>query len=135
MSTKFNRIRQITLPALSFKSREVAYVKCIGPLTQSDRVSQQDDGRKPATVMRVINLEDGGEYRLICPTLLVSALEDEGLDYLAKCYEIRVSPEKLPGKNYKSVNIYEIEDTAEDVGKLKVGIGEESYEETKAQRK
>ena len=47
MNNKFERTRQITLPALSFKEREVAYIKCIGPMSQSDRVSQSDDGRKP----------------------------------------------------------------------------------------
>lgn len=105
---KYERIEQITLPGLSFKGREVAYVKSLALMTSSERVSEGDDKRKRATVMKVINLEDGQVYRLICPSLLISALEDEGTDYVGKCYEINVTPDKLPGKDYKGVRVYEI---------------------------
>lgn len=107
---KPERINQITLPPLSFKEREVAYVKCLGTMMRSDRVDQQDDGRKPATVMRVLNLEDMLEYRLVCPALLVSAFADEGFEYKGKCFEIIVSREKKPGKDYKEVEVFELKD-------------------------
>lgn len=102
------RLQQITLPALSFKDRAVAYIRCIGKMCCSDRVDSKDDGRKAATVMRVINLEDGLQYRLICPALLVSAFADEGFEYVGKCFEVQVSPNKKPGKDYKEVEVFEI---------------------------
>lgn len=108
------RIKQITLDVLSFKGREVAFVKFIGKLHRSEKVDESDDGRKPATVARVINLEDGQEYRLVCPSLLVSALNEDETEYLNKCYEIRVSLNTKPGKAYKEVEVYEIQCTTED---------------------
>lgn len=108
------RTKQITLDVLSFKEREVAFIKCIGRMTTSDRVDKKDDGREPATVMRVINLEDGAEYRLVCPSLMVSAFEDEGFDYQGKCYEVRVSARPVPGKRYKHVEVFEIQDPGDE---------------------
>lgn len=104
------RQKQITLDVLSFKDREVAYIKCVGHMVRSDRVDQKDDGREPATVMRIVNLEDGLEYRMVCPALMVSAFEDEGFEYQGKCYEVRVSSRPVPGKRYKHVEVFEIAD-------------------------
>lgn len=104
------RTHQITLPPLSFKKREVAYIRCLSKMHKSDRVDREDDNREPATVMRVTDLQDGGEYRLVCPALMVSAFADEDFEYVEKCFEIRVSPEPKPGKRYKEVEVYQIKD-------------------------
>ena len=104
------RKKQITLDVFSFKSREVAYVKFLSTTARSDRVGEEDDGRKTAITARIVNLEDGAEYRMVCPALLVSALAEEGIDYVGKCFEITVSKEPKPGKQYKEVECWEIDD-------------------------
>lgn len=106
---KFNRKQQITLPGYSFKEREVGFIKSLGQMTRSDRVGRAEDDRKRATVMKILNLEDGLLYRMICPSLLISALEDEDVDYVGRCFEICVTADVMPGKDYKGVEVFEIE--------------------------
>lgn len=103
------RKQQVTLPGLSFKERERAFVKILGPMVKSDRDADDKKGDKAATVCKVIDLQTGELARLICPALMVSALNDEGVDYVGKCYEIIVTANKLPGKDYKGVEVYEID--------------------------
>jgi len=107
--TKFVRLEQLTLPALSFKECTQLFVRSVGTMHTSKIDAESDGGRKPATTMRVINLETGELARLICPALLVTALEADATHYVNKCYEINVSKDKLPGKNYKDVTVYRIE--------------------------
>lgn len=112
---KPERIKQITIDVLSFKERDVAYVRCLSEMHRSERVDKKDDGREAATVMRVINLVDGLEYRLVCPSLMVSAFEDESIPYVGKCFEVTCSSRPLPGKRYKSCEVYEIGDPGEEL--------------------
>lgn len=103
------RKKQVTLPGLSFKNREIAYVKALSTMHKSVRDSEPDKGEKPATVMKVLNLQDNKEYRLICPALMVSSFNDEGDEYVGKCYEIIVPAALVPGKRYKDCEVYEID--------------------------
>ena len=104
-----HRKSQVTLPGLSFKDREIAYVRIETPLVRSERNDELKEGEKPATVCKITNLQDGKLYRLICPALMVSALMDEGTDYVGKSFEIIVSSQPKPGKRYKEVEVYEID--------------------------
>lgn len=116
-----HRQAQITLPGLSFKDREVAYIKVLGIMHKSEREDNDKSGRGNATVMKVENLQDNKEYRLICPTLMVSSFEDEGEDYVGNCYEIQVTAQVLPGKQYKGVEVYKI-DPNQDYSKFPTAI-------------
>jgi len=104
------RIAPVTVPALSFKSRTRAYVRIESEMHESGAVGQEDDGREPAVICRVTDLEDGQLYELICPTLLVTALDRYPGGYKGLCFEIDVSAAAKPGKRYKEVTVYEIED-------------------------
>lgn len=104
-----HRRKQITLPGLSFKTRQIAYIKALGEMQQSTRVKEQQDNRQSATVMKILNLQDQMEYRLICPALMISAFGDEGDKYIGKCFEVVVSAEKMVGKDYKDCQVYEID--------------------------
>lgn len=104
------RKNQITLEVFSFKTREVAYVKFLTKITRSERVDESDDGKQVAWTARIINLEDGLQYRMVCPTLLVSALVEEDIDYVFKCFEVTVSKDPKPGKRYKEVECWEIDE-------------------------
>lgn len=102
------RTKQITLPSLSFKEREIVYVKILTEMHKSERVDQSDDKREPATTCRVTNLQDGKDYILICPTLMVSSLQDIGAEYVDQCFEVRTTMKPMPGKQYKGVEVYGI---------------------------
>jgi hypothetical protein len=102
------RTQQISLPALSFKKRTRAYVKIVGKLHKSERADREDDGREPATIVKVVDLEDGLKYRMICPSVLVGILTDDEVDYVGKCFEINVAAEPVAGKRYKMVDLWEI---------------------------
>ncbi len=104
-----HRKQQLTLPGLSFKGRTNAFVKILSKMHVSERVDSKDDGRKAATICKVIDLQTGELCRLICPALMVSALNDDGIEYVNKCYEIVVSAEKVTGKDYKDVSVYAID--------------------------
>ena len=116
-----HRQAQITLPGLSFKDREIAYIKVLGPMHKSEREEVEGSNRSAATVMKVENLQDGKEYRLICPTLMVSSFQDEGENYVGNCYEIQVTAQVLPGKQYKGVEVYKI-DPNQDYSKFPTAI-------------
>jgi len=103
------RKKALSLPVLSFKERDLAFVRFTSGITQSTIRKGDDDDRKPAMVAEVVNLETGEQQTLICPAALVGTLEDAGDEYIGRCYEIHVTPEKLPGKEYKGVTVYEIE--------------------------
>jgi len=111
----FARKRAIVTPVLSFKERTVAFVTIMSEITVSDiKDTSEADAKKgakkkePAHVCQVRNLEDGCDYTLICPTLLVTALTEHEGDYVGKSYEINVSAQPRAGKAYKDVTVYEI---------------------------
>ena len=106
---KVTRKALVNLPALSFKNKELLYLKFLTMLATSQHVGEEDDGREPATTARVINIETGEVCEFIAPTLLVSALSRYGA-YVGKCFEIHCTKDKMPGKNYRGVTCYEIEE-------------------------
>lgn len=103
------RINQVTLPPISRKGHDVLYIKVLTDLRMSEIVDEADDGRKPATTCRVINLEDGKTYEYIASALAVTALRRYAESVVGKCFEIVHSKEKVPGKDYYGVDVYEIE--------------------------
>lgn len=106
--SKLKRIATVSLPPLSFKGRTVAFVKILSEMFQPAEEDSPETDRTPATTCRVVNLEDGAEYNLICPTVLVSELKKYSAGYVGKCFEISVTADKLPGKSYKGVSVYEV---------------------------
>lgn len=114
------RIAQVTLPAISRKGHPKLYVYFLSELKRSEVSEGEDIDRKPATVARVINLEDGGEYNYVASALAVSALQQYPGGYVGKCFEINHSADKIPGKDYYGVDIYEIERPAHATNVLAV---------------
>lgn len=103
------RKRSVVLPTLSFKTRQVAFVKVLGEMVRGDRIEGEKDNKEPAMLAHVVDMQTGEEYNLICPTLLVSAWEKMEGGYVGKAFEVRVSAQPLPGKRYKAVTVYEVE--------------------------
>jgi hypothetical protein len=108
MSNNFRK-QQVTLPGLSFKDREIVYVKILTEIGRSERVDERDDNRKAANTCRVLNLRDNKQYILICPALMVSAFADLREDPVGKCYQIIAPKHKKPGKDYKEVEVWEVD--------------------------
>lgn len=104
------RLNAVTLPPLSFKTRERVYVRFVSELGCADNIRVDEKSGKPATTATVDNLEDGKRYTLIAPALAVSALRRYPGGYEGRCFEIAASKDKVSGKNYKAVDVYEIED-------------------------
>lgn len=106
----FVRLRAITTPIFSFKNRELAFVKILGPIFEGKEIVKAGEAaKKPAMLCPIIDLETGEQCEMICPTILVTTLQEKVSEYVGKCFEIRVGKEKVEGKNYKPVSVYEIE--------------------------
>jgi len=103
-----HRIKSIALPTLSFKDREIAYIKILAKAVTPDADQKEESGKGNATVMKVIDLQTGEEVRLICPSVLTGILHEEGENYVGKCYEVYASSQVKPGKRYKEVEVYEV---------------------------
>ena len=108
------RVGTLTVPPLSFKLRTLAYVRVLTAMHESASVGDEDDGRAPATICRVVNLADGKEYDFLVPTLVQSAWTRYGGEYVGKCFEVRMSKDAAPGKRYKTAEVYEIEDPKDE---------------------
>lgn len=104
-----HRRGQLTLPGMSFKERQYAYVRIESKITESEKVDDQEDGRHKAQTCRVTDLQTGKMYQLICPKIMVTTFEDLDDDYVGKCFEIYVSKTLVAGKRYKQVEVYEID--------------------------
>lgn len=108
---KYKIKNRLTLPVLSFKNRASVAVKITGDINKSEKSYIDGAGKekKLGHTCKVINLDDGIEYQLILTKVSSSILTEIG-DYVGKCFLIEATPDKLPGKDYKGIQISEIED-------------------------
>jgi hypothetical protein len=123
----------LTRPVLKMPQDVPRYVKIQAPMFIGKDIKQKgdkEDGDKkkkePATILNVINLEDGSEAQIVCNAVLKSVLHDdypapnkeapEGPDnvpaYVGKCFAI-TKQGRAPGKDYNPFHIAEIEDPAD----------------------
>lgn len=104
------RVEPVTLPTLSFKDRTLAYLQFVTPIEKGRRIeTDEEQAKEPADIARVIDLETGEMFELVCPMLLVTALTERVPNYVGLCFEIQVSAEPRPGKKYKDVTVFRIE--------------------------
>jgi len=106
---QYKRKTAVTLPVFSFKDRTLAFVRIDDELRQGEHLKGEDAGKQPPWLCTITDLESGNQYEMIAPTLLVTALTEKVGDYVGRCFEIHVSAEPRPGKDYKDVTVYEIE--------------------------
>lgn len=108
---QFKRVGAVTVPTLSFKSRDRVFVKILEPIHLGKQLKETTgkEAQKPAHICRVVDLEDGSIKDLICPAVMVSTFaEGDEKDYIGKCFEIIAT--KKEGKSYKIVEIHLIDD-------------------------
>jgi hypothetical protein len=114
---KFKRLGEsINLPAYSFKKRTVGYLKFISEIilaTDPVQIEGQPKKKKKADTVRAIDLETGEMVQLIMPKALVGTFLENRIDYQGKCWEIHVTADTLPGKEYKGVKVYPCADPTE----------------------
>lgn len=104
--------RLVTLPVLSLKSGDIAFVKFLSKIEQS-KVKQKDkDGKEqdPAHIAQVTMLDTGENRTLICNAVLRSIMLEEypNDSYIEKGFQIKVADPKA-GKRYKGFEVAELE--------------------------
>lgn len=111
----FTRERSVTLATLSFKKRERAYFKPLDTMREStskQKLRLDADGKpiaqRPATIMRVLDLEVDEERTMIVPSVLASQLSENFGEYVGKSFEVIMR--KQEDKAYKSCELYLLKD-------------------------
>ena len=106
----------LTRPVLKLQQDKPEYVKIEGPMFVGKEIKPQkedDKKNKPATIVNVINLQDGSEMQIVMNAVLKSVLTEEypNETYVGKCFSI-TKQARSPGKSYNPFHIEEIEDPA-----------------------
>lgn len=115
---EFKRKRLLTRPVLKMEQDKTRYVKVecamfVGKDIEKDKAAG-DRKKEPATLVNVINLEDGTLAQIIVNAVVKSVFHDEYKDdsYVGKCFAI-TKRGRQPGKQYNPFDIEEIEDPTE----------------------
>lgn len=108
MTTKYRRKARLTLPIFSLVHTPVLQIEVTGAMHGEVMPGLTGSEDREVIVMPVLKLDTGEEGMLIVPAMVQSALKKTGVDYVGKKYEL-VAGEKSPDKNYRPVDVYELE--------------------------
>lgn len=116
----FVKHKHVTLPLFKMIPGVERYFLVDGAMFVGKQV---DDKKEPATLMNVTDLETGEEGQIICPFLLIEALNADYPDnaYVGKMFAISLT--RVPEKKYNLVNLTELkraeesEESAKPAGK------------------
>jgi len=102
-----HRGRDLTPTLISLAHTSHLFVEVLAPVEKfaMPGVARSEDGTVP--VLRVRDLTTGDAGVLLCTTVLLSVLDRMG-EYVGKKLEIW-SGEPRPGKNYRDVRVWELE--------------------------
>lgn len=110
------RKKLLTRPILKLIEGQPRYVKIeremfLGKDLEKDLPEEKRKKREPATILEVINLEDGEQAQLLVLTIVKNVLMDEYPNhaYVGKCFSI-TKLGRAAGKEYNAVHVEEIED-------------------------
>lgn len=111
------RKKLLTRPVLKLPEDVSRYIKVEAPMFIGKTIKEkQKEGtdkkqKEPATILNVINLEDGEQAQIVCNAVLKSVLSEEYPNdaYVGKCFSI-TKQGRAPGKDYNPFHIEEIED-------------------------
>ncbi len=110
--SKYKRSKTLTLPIVSMAHNDEMYIKVVGPMYKVNEDEDENGKKRPMTLVPIIDLESGEEMLLICHTLISAVFKRDAKGYVGKCYELSTGPD-IPGKNYRNINMYEIDCEAE----------------------
>jgi hypothetical protein len=116
--TKVKVVKNVTLPVLSLKAGETAYVRIDTKIAQGKELTVSKDKKsgeenaneKPADICQVTNLASGEQLQFIVSAVVKANIEDQypAHTYVGKSFRI-AKLEKRAGKRYFDFNIAEIE--------------------------
>lgn len=100
--------RRLTLPLFSLAHKPHMCIEVTGKFreTAMPKLSRNEDGM--VTILPCIDIDTGEEGLLLAYTVVQSAIERSSGDYVGRQYEIERG-EKVAGKDYFAVEVYEIE--------------------------
>lgn len=109
------RIKTVTRTLIKLQNNRPYYFKIEGAMFVGKELKAKEGDTKkkdPATLLNVINLEDGSEGQIIVGTVLKSTLNEEYPKdgYVGRCFEIEKKRDAQ--HDYNTYNIAEIEDPA-----------------------
>jgi hypothetical protein len=111
-------LRLLTRPVLKFSDGTTHHVKIEGAMFIGKNIKARtpapgEKEKEPATILNVIDLENGGEAQMIVNAVVKSVLTESypGDTYVGKCFSI-TKLARAAGKAYNPFNIVEIEDPA-----------------------
>ena len=106
--SKYERKTRLTVPFFSLSREPLMHVRIVGPIERitAEHLSKSDDGG--VDIVPVINLETGEFGNLLLLTVVKSALERTGDDYVGRCYELD-NKGAQEGRGYAAVDVYEID--------------------------
>lgn len=110
---KFKVLKNVTLPTLSLKENEVAFVRFEEPIFVGKKVEPKpgstEKQKEPPHLVNVTDLETGELKTLILNTVLKSTIDEQYPQgaYVRKCFRIAKLPKKA-GKDYHGFQIQEV---------------------------
>lgn len=112
--SKIKVLKNVTMPTLSLKSGQSAYVKFVGAIYLGKELKPAKEGdpqQAPANLANVVNLETGETMQLIVSAVVKANINEsypkDG--YVGKCFEIAKLAQRA-GKRYFDFRLTEIED-------------------------
>jgi hypothetical protein len=110
---KFKVLKNVTLPTLSLKENEVAFVRFEEAIFVGKKVEpkagDKEKAKEPPHLVNVTDLETGELKTLILNTVLKSTIDEQYPErsYIKKAFRIAKLPKKA-GKDYHGFQIQEI---------------------------
>jgi len=103
--------RLVTVPTLSLKDNEPKFLRIDAPMYTGKQI---EEGKEPATLANVTDLDTGEQSTLIVNTVLHGILDEEYPNgaYVGLLFSIERLP-KRQGKAYNGFKVFEIEESSD----------------------
>jgi hypothetical protein len=100
--------RRLTLPLFSLAHKPTMHIVVTGKFREvaMPKLSRNEDGM--VTILPCVDVETGEEGLLLAYTVVQSAIERSGDDYVGHRYTIERGAQ-APGKDYYQVEVYELD--------------------------
>jgi hypothetical protein len=103
----------LTVPTLKLVEGKTVHIKVVDAMRLGKPGKPDKDGKSkdPATIVSVINLDDGEQMQVVVPAVLKSVWNEDYTDgaYVGACFAV-TKLGRNPGKSYIDYKVIEIED-------------------------
>lgn len=104
---KFKRLKPVVRPLLKLMAGVEVHVRITGPMHLGKQIK---DDKEPATLVDILNLDNGEEMQMILPKIVREALAEQfpSDKYVGRCFALELM--RVPEKRYNLVRtLVEIE--------------------------